>query len=269
MSYRADVIIKTALIGDYAVGKTSLFQRYIYNKLSYQPTIGVDFMPKDERVGELNVTLHLWDTAGQERFRSIVQTYFRNIYLFILVFDVSRKISFDALTEWLKTISEGNQNKYRVLLVANKADKPDTEWQVSHTDVNTFARKYNIDTCDVYYVSAEATDDPSITRMFRSTLTSIVEDIDYIQPFGGFIDRRQVRKSIGDTHRLHSMSTQLQRLGLFSFSSERYNSDSDGIRTPPSESEENEDNMHRNIYVRQNSDYPNSDNKSYKCCALG
>lgn len=246
---RPDLLVKAALVGDYAVGKTSLFQRYIYDKLSYQPTIGVDFMPRTERVGGLDVTLHLWDTAGQERFRSIVRTYFRGIYLFVLVFDVSRLASFAALAHWLKVIAEDTTYGYRVLLVANKADKPETEWQVSRLDVTAFAEQRGIDARDVHFVSAEAVDDPTVARMFRSTLATLVEDLDYLEPFGGLVDRRRVVPRVGgvgeDGDGLWARSVaQLQRLGGGGFTRSRANGvdrDADGLKTPPPPEEDDDD----------------------------
>ena len=240
---RPDLLVKAALVGDYAVGKTSLFQRYIYDKLSYQPTIGVDFMPRTERVGGLDVTLHLWDTAGQERFRSIVRTYFRSVYLFVLVFDVSRLASFAALAHWLKVIAEDTTFGYRVLLVANKADKPETEWQVSRLDVTAFAEQRGIDARDVHFVSAEAADDPTVARMFRTTLATLVEDLDYLEPFGGLIDRRRVVPRVGGMQEegdgLWARSVaQLQRLGFTRSRADGVDRDADGLKTPPSEEEE-------------------------------
>lgn len=245
---RPDLIVKAALVGDYAVGKTSLFQRYIYDKLSYQPTIGVDFMPRTERVGGLDVTLHLWDTAGQERFRSIVRTYFRTVYLFVLVFDVSRLASFAALAHWLKVIAEDTTYGYRVLLVANKADKPETEWQVSRLDVTAFAEQRGIDARDVHFVSAEAVDDPTVARMFRTTLATLVEDLDYLEPFGGLIDRRRFVPRVGGVQEegdgLWARSVaQLQRLGGGGFTRPRANGvdrDADGLKTPPPPEEDEE-----------------------------
>ena len=247
---RPDLLVKAALVGDYAVGKTSLFQRYIYDMLSYQPTIGVDFMPRTERVGGLDVTLHLWDTAGQERFRSIVRTYFRSIYLFVLVFDVSRLASFAALAHWLKVIAEDTTFGYRVLLVANKADKPETEWQVSRLDVTAFAEQRGIDARDVHFVSAEAVDDPTVARMFRTTLATLVEDLDYLEPFGGLVDRRRVVPRVGGVKEegdgLWARSVaQLQRLG--GFTRPRANGvdrDADGLKTPPPEEDEEQEEGH-------------------------
>ena len=246
---RPDLLVKAALVGDYAVGKTSLFQRYIYDKLSYQPTIGVDFMPRTERVGGLDVTLHLWDTAGQERFRSIVRTYFRSVYLFVLVFDVSRLASFAALAHWLKVIAEDTTFGYRVLLVANKADKPETEWQVSRLDVTAFAEQRGIDARDVHFVSAEAVDDPTVARMFRTTLATLVEDLDHLETFGGLIDRRRVVPRVGGVHEegdgLWARSVaQLQRLGGGGFLRPRANGvdrDADGLQTPPPPDEDDDD----------------------------
>ena len=242
---RPDLLVKAALVGDYAVGKTSLFQRYIYDKLSYQPTIGVDFMPRTERVGGLDVTLHLWDTAGQERFRSIVRTYFRSVYLFVLVFDVSRLASFAALAHWLKVIAQDTTYGYRVLLVANKADKPETEWQVSRLDVTAFAEQRGIDARDVHFVSAEAADDPTVARMFRTTLATLVEDLDYLEPFGGLVDRRRVVPRVGggqeENDGLWARSVaQLQRMGFTRSRADGVDRDADGLQTPPPPEEDDD-----------------------------
>lgn len=228
-----DIIVKAALIGEYAVGKTTLFQRYIYDKLSYQPTIGVDFMPKHERIHDLNVTLHLWDTAGQERFRSIIRTYFRNIYLFILVFEVTRLDTFQSLTHWLKVISQETKNDHRIVVIANKADAPASEWQVNRSDVTQFAQKHEIDARDVHFVSATSDNDPTVERLFRTTLTTMVEDLEYIKPFGGLIDRRMQQPTdkqgrwANSYHYLRDM-TSLHKRQLSETSSE-------GLRTPPNE----------------------------------
>lgn len=230
-----DIIVKAALIGEYAVGKTTLFQRYIYDKLSYQPTIGVDFMPKHERIHDLNVTLHLWDTAGQERFRSIIRTYFRNIYLFILVFDVTRLDTFQSLTQWLKVISQETKCDYRIVLIANKADAPANEWQVTRLEVTRFAHQQSIDTRDVHFVSATSDNDPTVERMFRTTLMTLVEDLEYIKPFGGLIDRRlhQTTEKKGmwtNSYRYLRDMKSVHKRTLSETSSE-------GLHTPPNESD--------------------------------
>ena len=166
------------------------------------------------------------------------------------MFDVSRLASFSALAHWLKVIAEDTTYGYRVLLVANKADKPETEWQVSRLDVTAFADQRGIDARDVHFVSAEAADDPTVARMFRTTLATLVEDIDYLEPFSGLIDRRRVVPRVGDGVKeegdgLWARSVaQLQRLGGGGFTRPRANGvdrDADGLKTPPPPEEEEDD----------------------------
>jgi Ras-related protein Rab-7A len=65
------ILLKVLVLGESAVGKTSLLERYVNNKFSMQTksTIGADFLSKQIVVDGRNVTLQIWDTAGQERFQ--------------------------------------------------------------------------------------------------------------------------------------------------------------------------------------------------------
>ena len=68
-----DYMIKLLLIGDGAVGKTSLLLRFSedFFQKSHMPTIGIDFKMKNVTVDGKTVKMQIWDTAGQERFRTI------------------------------------------------------------------------------------------------------------------------------------------------------------------------------------------------------
>ena len=83
--------IKILLIGDSGVGKTSIFNRYLYNSFKedyhYSSSIGVDFETKNITYKKKKYSLKIFDTAGQERFRSITRSYFRmgNFFLLFLI----------------------------------------------------------------------------------------------------------------------------------------------------------------------------------------
>ncbi len=68
------------MVGDSAVGKSSLLLRFADNEFNenYMITIGVDFRFKSVTVNSRIVKLQIWDTAGQERFRTIVNTYYKS-----------------------------------------------------------------------------------------------------------------------------------------------------------------------------------------------
>lgn len=116
---------KLLLIGDSGVGKSSLLLRFtddLFEELS--PTIGVDFKVKVLTVNRKKVKLTIWDTAGQERFRTLTASYYRGAHGIILVYDVSRRETFDNLKEvWLREVEMySGGGKVVKMLIANKVD---------------------------------------------------------------------------------------------------------------------------------------------------
>ena len=119
--------VKVAVIGDYGVGKTTLLNT-LQNKKEYlaHSTLGVDFLLKNFTYENKTYKFHIWDTAGQERFRAIVKSYFRDLDVAILVFDVTDYYGLENLDKWLIDLDFINENKNCLkLLVANKIDSPD------------------------------------------------------------------------------------------------------------------------------------------------
>ena len=119
--------VKVAVIGDYGVGKTTLLNT-LQNKKEYlaHSTLGVDFLLKNFTYENKTYKFHIWDTAGQERFRAIVKSYFRDLDVAILVFDVTDYYGLENLEKWLIDLDFINENKNCLkLLVANKIDSPD------------------------------------------------------------------------------------------------------------------------------------------------
>lgn len=119
--------VKVAVIGDYGVGKTTILNT-LQNKKEYlaHSTLGVDFLLQNFTHENKTYKFHIWDTAGQERFRAIVKSYFRDLDVAILVFDVTDYYGLDNIEKWLLDLDYINENKKCLkLLVANKIDSPD------------------------------------------------------------------------------------------------------------------------------------------------
>ena len=119
--------VKVAIIGDYGVGKSSMLNT-LQNKKQYlaQSTLGVDFILQNFTVDNKTYKFHIWDTAGQERFRAIVKSYFRDIDVAVLMYDVTDIYALDNLEKWILDLEYINQKKKSlVYLVANKIDSPD------------------------------------------------------------------------------------------------------------------------------------------------
>jgi len=119
-----NVKIKMILLGDAYSGKTSVLNRYVNNTFSNSPksTIGVDFFKLDINKNESNYNIYIWDTSGQEKFDSIIRTYYRNITVVLLLFDMSNLKSFNNISHWIDNINHYCHDNIIIKLVGNKCD---------------------------------------------------------------------------------------------------------------------------------------------------
>ena len=102
---------KVVLVGESGVGKTSIISRYMNNTFKTQqlPTTGANFVSKTIIMEDENksIKFELWDTAGQERYRSLAKVFYKNAAVCVLVYDITRKSSFDELKKfWVKEIKD-------------------------------------------------------------------------------------------------------------------------------------------------------------------
>mmetsp|Transcript_6070 Transcript_6070/g.8866 ORF Transcript_6070/g.8866 Transcript_6070/m.8866 type:complete len:207 (+) Transcript_6070:62-682(+) len=124
-----DHLFKLLMIGDAGVGKSSMLLRFTDDSFDdhIQSTIGVDFKVKHMEVNDKRVKITVWDTAGQERFRTLTSSYYRGAQGVIMVYDVTRRDSFENLDQWLKEVklyTPNNGEGVVKLLVGNKIDLP-------------------------------------------------------------------------------------------------------------------------------------------------
>jgi small GTP-binding protein len=119
-------VLKVCVVGDGAVGKTSLIIRYTegHFRESYIMTVGTSFAVKELTFGDTLVRLQLWDLAGQPHFSSVRPVFYRGAAGIILVFDVTRRPTFDAIPAWYTEVSTVTGAVPTVLL-ANKVDLVD------------------------------------------------------------------------------------------------------------------------------------------------
>jgi len=122
-----DYLFKLLLIGDSAVGKSSLLLRFTEDTFnpSFISTIGIDFKVKTVDIDGKRVKLQVWDTAGQERFRTITTAYYRTAQGIILTYDVTNGESFGNLKMWAKAIDQHAAKSVNRILVGNKCDLAD------------------------------------------------------------------------------------------------------------------------------------------------
>lgn len=119
--------IRVVFIGNSDVGKTTLVHRIRANTMALDKisnTVGAEFSTATFEGATSNhkINFQLWDTAGQERYRSLVPLYFRYADLFLLVFDISDRSSFEAIDDWIQLVQVSNHGNVPMILVGNKSD---------------------------------------------------------------------------------------------------------------------------------------------------
>lgn len=122
-----DVLLKVLIIGDSAVGKSSIMSRYADSSYtdSYISTIGVDFKIRTTDHNDKKIKLQIWDTAGQERFRTIVSSYYRSSHAILVVYDITDRTSFNNIGFWLNEVKRYTTNNgadCAIIIVGNKVD---------------------------------------------------------------------------------------------------------------------------------------------------
>jgi len=140
-----DFLFKLVLLGDSAVGKSSILVRFSDDEFveSHINTIGVDFRYRTVTIDNHVVKLQIWDTAGQEKYRTIVRAYYRGADGVVLVYDVTNQDSFDHVDEWLADVDKFAERNPVRLLVGNKADLMDQR-QVSEELASKYAEENHI-----------------------------------------------------------------------------------------------------------------------------
>ncbi len=101
-----DYLFKVVLIGDSAVGKSNLLSRYARNEFNNnsKATIGVEFQTQSMEIQGKEVKAQIWDTAGQERFRAVTSAYYRGAVGALIVYDVTRRATFENVGRWLEEL---------------------------------------------------------------------------------------------------------------------------------------------------------------------
>ena len=117
-------VMRISLLGDSGVGKTSVINQYLFDQFSetHNSTIGNEKNEKRLKMNDGNeLKVIIWDTAGQERFRAMSTNTIKGAQGIVLVFDNTKKVTFDNLPNWIKDVKEV-KNNIPIVLFGNKCD---------------------------------------------------------------------------------------------------------------------------------------------------
>ena len=148
-----DIKIKVIIIGEPAVGKTSLVKNYVSRQFAndYRASIGTNLFTKNISLNSgINATIQIWDIAGQERWTQMRHIYYKGTHGAIIVADLTRKNTFDQIEKfWYPDLQENSINSPIILL----ANKDDLKKQVTDENVKSLGGKINAK--HIVYTSAK------------------------------------------------------------------------------------------------------------------
>jgi small GTP-binding protein len=169
--------LKVCLVGDGAVGKTSLVRKYVFDEFSddYLATIGTKITKREMTVRdpdedmEIKVDMAIWDIMGQHGFRRLLQeAYFFGVDGVIAVCDLTRKETVDGLNDWLERIEEV-AGDVPVITLGNKADLQEG-LVVKEEDVERLAKTKNSE-----YLMTSAKTGENVERAFIDLTNTILK----------------------------------------------------------------------------------------------
>lgn len=164
-----DYVLKVVLIGDSAVGKSQLLARFARNEftLESKATIGVEFQTKTLTIDHKTVKAQIWDTAGQERYRAVTSAYYRGAVGAMLVYDITKRQTFDHLAKWLEELRGHADKNIVIMLVGNKSDLGSLR-AVPTEDAKEFAERENL-----FFMETSALEATNVESAFLTVLTEI------------------------------------------------------------------------------------------------
>ncbi|XP_072320528.1 ras-related protein Rab-34a isoform X2 [Eucyclogobius newberryi] len=195
-------ISKVIVVGDLAVGKTCLINRFCKDTFdkNYKATIGVDFEMERFEVLGVPFSLQLWDTAGQERFKCIASTYYRGAQIVIIVFDLTDVASLGHTRQWLEdALKENDPTAVQLFIVGTKKDLSSP---AQYTQIEQDALKIAQEMSAEYWAVSSFTGEN--VREFFFRVASLAFEMNVLAEL-----EKSGTRQIGDIVRINSTSSHL------------------------------------------------------------
>ena len=184
-----EMMFKVVLVGDSFVGKTNIMSKYIKNEFheDSKATVGVEFGSKQFTVEGHSIKAQIWDTAGQERYKAITSAYYKGAKGAFIVYDITRKQSFDSVEKWVNDVTAVADKKITIILIGNKCDLEDQR-QITKEQGEEKANKLEIAFSETSALSGENLDkafDKMMNEVYKKCHEEMLsDDVDLIDGKG-------------------------------------------------------------------------------------
>ncbi|KAJ7313087.1 hypothetical protein JRQ81_004355 [Phrynocephalus forsythii] len=171
MSYA--YLFKYVIIGDTGVGKSCLLLQFTDKRFTavHDLTVGVEFGSRMITINGKRIKLQIWDTAGQESFRSITRSYYRGAAGALLVYDITRRETFNHLLSWLEDARQHSSSHMVIMLIGNKSDL-ESRRVVQKEEGEAFAREHGM-----VFLETSAKTAANVEEAFLGTARAIYRKI--------------------------------------------------------------------------------------------
>jgi small GTP-binding protein len=167
-----DLLFKLILIGDSCVGKSNILLKYLKNEFdpNSRATVGVEFGTKNIIINNKKIKIQIWDTAGQERYRSITSAYYKGAKGALIVYDITRKCTFDNIDKWISDLKLNGDKNICIVILGNKSDLDDKR-EVSKGDGIKKSEMYK-----TAFLETSALNGDNIGKAFDEIIEQIIQN---------------------------------------------------------------------------------------------